>query len=126
VELLCQTTDNCLGRDYLAVDHLKPLYRVHAQLSTELEYIRTPRHAKVSDEGAEPVWFWRHGHGGSKGYVHDGRNCAYCSGVFDLEDGDDAGLIAPDGASIFGVELVESIQSAISAGSNFRLPLRRK
>jgi hypothetical protein len=62
-----------------------------------------------------------------KGCVHDGRNCAYClGGVFDLEDGDDAGLIFPDGAGSFGVELVESIQSAIRAGSNFRLPFRRK
>jgi hypothetical protein len=61
-----------------------------------------------------------------KAYVHDGRNCAYCSGVFDLEDGDDAGLIFPDDAGFLGVELLESIQSAISAGSNLRLPFRRK
>jgi hypothetical protein len=31
-------------------------------------------------------------HGGSiRGTSHDRRNCAYCSGVFDLEDGDDEG-----------------------------------
>jgi hypothetical protein len=65
VEFLRQTTEDCLGRDHLAVDHPKQLYRVDAQLRTELEYIRTPGHAKVSDVGAEPAWFRRHGHGGS-------------------------------------------------------------
>jgi hypothetical protein len=62
VEFLRQATDNCLGRDHLAVDHSKQLYRVHAQLRTELEYIRAPGHAKISDVGAEPVWFRGHGH----------------------------------------------------------------
>jgi hypothetical protein len=77
VELLRQATDNCLGRDYLAVDHPKQLYRVHAQLLTELEYIRPPGHAKVSDVGAEPIWFRGHRHGGSiKGTSYDRRNCA--------------------------------------------------
>ena len=63
VEFLRQTTEDCLGRDHLAIDHPKQLYRVHAQLRTELEYIRTPGHAKVSDVGAEPVWFRGHRHG---------------------------------------------------------------
>jgi hypothetical protein len=63
---------------------------------------------------------------------HDRPNRrAYCLGVFDLEegdlvDGDDAGPGFPEGTGFFGVELVESIQSAISAGSNFRPPFRRK
>jgi hypothetical protein len=75
VELLRQTTDNCLGLDHLAVDHLKQIYRVHAQLRTELEYICTPVHAKVSDVGAEPVWFRGHGHGGSIKGASQGRVC---------------------------------------------------
>jgi hypothetical protein len=36
-----QTTDYCPGGHHLAVDHLKQLHRVDAQLHTELEYIRT-------------------------------------------------------------------------------------
>jgi hypothetical protein len=38
----------------------------------------------------------------------------------------DTGPRFPDGAGFFGIELVESIQSAISAGSNLRQPFRRK
>jgi hypothetical protein len=35
-------------------------------------------------------------HGASiRGTSHDRRNCAYCPGVFDLEDGDDAGHTLP-------------------------------
>jgi hypothetical protein len=102
VEFLRKATDNCLGRDHPAVDHPKQLYRVHAQLRTELEYIRTPVHAKASDVGAEPVWFWGHGHGGSiKGASHGRRNCAYCPGVLDLKDGDDVGPSYPDRCWLF-------------------------
>jgi hypothetical protein len=66
------------------------------------------------------------------GPSHDGPDRrAYCLGVFNLEeggleDGDNAGPGLPEGAGFFGIELVESIQSAISAGSNFRPPFRRK
>jgi hypothetical protein len=36
VEFHRQTTEHCLGRDNLAVNHLKQLYRVHAQLRAEI------------------------------------------------------------------------------------------
>jgi hypothetical protein len=102
VEFLRQSLDDRLRRRHLAVDHPKQLHRVHAQLRTELEYIRTPGHAKVSDVGAEPVWFRGHGHGGIiMGASHRRRNCAYCPGVLDLKDGDDVGPTFPDGASFF-------------------------
>ena len=61
-----------------------------------------------------------HGHGGSiKGASHGRRNCAYCPGVLDLKDGDDVAPATQTGAGFFGVELMESIQSAIRVGSNF-------
>jgi hypothetical protein len=53
VELLRQTTDNCSGRDYLAVDHPKQLYRVRAQLSRQLEDVRAPGRAQIGDVLAE-------------------------------------------------------------------------
>jgi hypothetical protein len=40
VEFLRQTTDDCPGRHHLAVDHLKQLHRVDAQLSRQLEDVR--------------------------------------------------------------------------------------
>jgi hypothetical protein len=48
VELLRQTTDNCPGRDYLAVDHPKQLYRVHAQLSRQLEDVPQVAHKSAT------------------------------------------------------------------------------
>jgi hypothetical protein len=49
VEFLRQTTDYCPGRHHLAVDHLKQLHRVDAQLSAQYEDVRAPGRAQIGD-----------------------------------------------------------------------------
>jgi len=57
VEFLRQTTDNFLGRDHLAVDHLKQLHRVDAQLSAQPKDVGAPGRAQIGDMLAELINF---------------------------------------------------------------------
>jgi hypothetical protein len=53
VEFLRQTTDYRSGRHHLAVDHLKQLHRVDAQLSAQTEDVGAPGLAQIRDVLAE-------------------------------------------------------------------------
>jgi hypothetical protein len=55
VEFLRQTTDDCSGRHHLAVDHLKQLHRVDAQLSAQPEDVRAPGRAQSANMLAELI-----------------------------------------------------------------------
>jgi len=55
VEFLGKATDNCLGRDHVAIDHLKQLDRVDAQFSAQLEDVRAPGRAQGTDMPAELI-----------------------------------------------------------------------
>jgi hypothetical protein len=55
VKFLRQTTDYCLGRHHLAVDHLEQLHRVDAQLSAQPEDIGAPSRAQSANMLAELI-----------------------------------------------------------------------
>jgi hypothetical protein len=55
VEFLRQATDYCPGRHNLAVDHLKQLHRVHAQLSAQPEDVGAPGRAQSTNVLAELI-----------------------------------------------------------------------
>jgi hypothetical protein len=55
VEFLRKTNDDCPGRHHRAVDHLKQLDRVDAQLNAQPKDVRVPGRAQSADVLAELI-----------------------------------------------------------------------
>jgi hypothetical protein len=68
VEFIRHTTDYRPGRHHLAVDHVKQLHRVDAQLRPQLVEVGVPGYAESTDVLGKRVDLWL-GHGGSSDYL---------------------------------------------------------